>query len=101
MDIRCSATNSRWNLPPWRFRRAGTPGFYATWARPAVFVTGLATNLDAEAARRTAVSVGGQLDFRLSLISTLDLTVSVGGAVALEDGYGPRREAMFSLKILR
>ena len=90
-----------WNLPPWRFRRAGTPGFYATWARPAVFVTGLATNLDAEAARRTAVSVGGQLDFRLSLISTLDLTLSVGGAVALEDGYGPRREAMFSLKILR
>ena len=29
-----------WNLPPWRFRRAGTPGFYATWLRPAVFVGG-------------------------------------------------------------
>ena len=43
-----------WNLPPWRFRRAGTPGFYATWMRPAVFVDGLATNLDAPscAARR-------------------------------------------------
>ena len=35
-----------WNLPPWRFRRVGTPGFYATWLRPAMFVTGLATNLD-------------------------------------------------------
>lgn len=90
-----------WNLPPWRFRRAGIPGFYATWARPAVFVTGLGTNLDADAARRSAVSIGGQLDFRLSLISTLDLTVSAGGAVACEDGYAPRREAMFSLKILR
>ena len=41
-------------LPPWRFRRVGIPGFYATWARPAVFVTALATNLDAAggAARR-------------------------------------------------
>ena len=27
-----------WNLPPWRFRRMGTPGFYPTWARPAIFV---------------------------------------------------------------
>ena len=35
-----------WNLPPWRFARLGTPGFYATWLRPAIFVTGLATNLD-------------------------------------------------------
>ena len=32
------------NLPPWRFRHAGTPGFHGTWMRPAVFVTGLATN---------------------------------------------------------
>ena len=37
-----------WNLPPWRFRRVGTPGFYATWLRPAVFATGLATNLDSD-----------------------------------------------------
>ena len=36
------------NLPPWRFRRAGTPGFHATWARPAIFVGALATNLDAD-----------------------------------------------------
>ena len=24
-----------WNLPPLRFRRVGTPGFYVTWMRPA------------------------------------------------------------------
>lgn len=90
-----------WNLPPWRFRRAGTPGFYASWARPAIFVTGLATNLGASGVRRVATDAGGQVDFRFSLVSTLDLTVSVGAAVAFEDGYAPRREAMLSLKILR
>jgi hypothetical protein len=41
-----------WNLPPLHFSRAGTPGFYLTWMRPAVFASGLWTNLDAPEARR-------------------------------------------------
>ena len=41
-----------WNLPPWRFARLGTPGLYATWLRPAVFVTGLVTDLDDDGLRR-------------------------------------------------
>jgi hypothetical protein len=90
-----------WNLPPWRFRRAGTPGLYATWLRPAIFLAGVATNLDDPSVRRTATSIGGQCDVRLSMLSALDLTVSVGGAVAVEDGNAPRRELMLSLKILR
>ena len=90
-----------WNLPPWRFRRMGTPGFHATWARPAIFVSGLATNLDDSAFRRVPVDVGAQLDFRFSLLSVLDLTVSAGAAMAFEDGHRPQQEAMFSLKILR
>ena len=90
-----------WNLPPWRFRRAGTPGFYAAWARPAIFVTGLVTNLDAPTVRRTVSDVGAQLDFRFSLLSALDLTVSVGSAIAFEQGRRPARETMLSLKILR
>jgi hypothetical protein len=90
-----------WNLPPVYFRRAGTPGLYLTWMRPAVFVTGLVTNLDAASIRRTVSDIGGQLDFRLHMLSTLDLTLSVGGAVAYEQGAAPRREAMVSLKILR
>ena len=90
------------NLPPWRFRRVGTAGFYATWMRPALFVTGLATNLDAPSVdRHVAVDAGGQLDFRVTMLSVLDLTFSVGGAIAFEDGQAPRREAMFSLKLLR
>jgi hypothetical protein len=90
-----------WTAPPLRFSRAGTPGFYLTWIRPAVFAGGLVTNLDASAARRTVTNAGGQLDFRLSALSSLDLTLSVGGAVAFEQGFGPRREAMLSLRVLR
>jgi len=90
-----------WNAPPWRFRRVGIPGFYATWARPSVFLTGLSTNLDAPEARRVVANAGGQVDFRFGALSALDLTLSIGGAVALERGRAPRREAMISLKILR
>jgi hypothetical protein len=90
------------NLPPWRFRRVGTAGFYATWMRPALFVTGLATNLDAASTdRHVAVDAGGQLDFKITMLSVMDLTFSVGGAIAFEDAQLPRREAMFSLKLLR
>jgi hypothetical protein len=90
-----------WNLPPWRFRRAGTPGFHATWARPALFVSGLAANVDSPDFRRTLANVGAQVDFRFSLLSVLEMTVSAGAAVAFERDLAPRREAMFSLKILR
>lgn len=90
-----------WNLPPWRFARLGTPGPYATWLRPALFVTGLATNLDDSAVRRTVASIGAQADVRISAMSALDLTLSFGGAVAFEDGYKARREFMVSVKVLR
>jgi hypothetical protein len=90
-----------WNLPPWRFARVGTPGFYLTWMRPAFFAGGLVTNLDSRELRRTVTNVGGQLDFRLTMLSTLDLTLSVGGAMAYERDAAPRREVMISLKVLR
>jgi hypothetical protein len=89
------------NLPPWRFARLGTPGAYLTWMRPALFVGGLATNMDAPGIRRTAADAGGQLDFRFTLLSNLDMTLSVGAAVAFQKGRGPEREAMVSLKVLR
>jgi hypothetical protein len=92
---------AEWNLPPIRFRRAGTPGAFLTWARPAVFVGGLATNLDAAGSRTKAVTAGGQVDFRFTILSTLDLTLSAGAAVATVDGQRPRGEAMVSLKVFR
>lgn len=90
-----------WNLPPIRFRRMGTPGFYASWARPSIFVGGLATDVDSRPVRRVLTDTGAQIDFRFGLLSTLELTISAGAAVAFEDGYAPRREAMLSVKILK
>ena len=94
-------STAEWNLPPWRFRRAGIPAFYASWIRPAVFVGALATNLDAADVRRTATNAGGQIDVRFGTLSALELTLSVGGAIRFEKGEASRSEAMISLKILR
>ena len=71
------------------------------WLRPALFVSALVTNLDSSAVRRVGVSIGGQIDLRISMLSELDLTLSLGGAVAVDPDAAPRREAMVSLKILR
>jgi hypothetical protein len=90
-----------WNLPPVRFRRAGRPGLYATWARPAVFASGIVTDMDSSATRRALLSVGAQVDVRFTILSALDLTLSGGYAVAFEDGAPRRPEAMISLKLLR
>jgi hypothetical protein len=89
-----------WNLPPIRFRRAGTPGFYASWLRPSLFTSGLVTNMDDAALRKTNTNVGSQLDFRFSLLSRLDMTFSLGYAYAF--GYSKHKhdEFMISLKIL-
>jgi hypothetical protein len=89
------------NLPPLRFQRFGTPGFYVPWMRPAAFVSALATDLDDRPARRLVYNAGAQLDFSISALSVLDLTLSIGGALAFERGQAPRREAMVSLKVLR
>jgi hypothetical protein len=89
------------NLPPLRFKGLGTPGFYVPWMRPAMFVGGLVTNLDDRASRRVVYNSGAQLDFSISALSVLDLMVSLGGAIAVEDRHAPRYEAMISLKVLR
>jgi len=90
-----------WNLPPVRFSRMGTPGLYLSWMRPAIFAGALATNVDAGDSRRTAADMGGQLDFRLSALSTLDVTISLGAAVAVGTDAAARHELMASVKILR
>jgi hypothetical protein len=90
-----------WNLPPWRFRRAGIPAFYASWARPAIFAGVLATGIDARADRRFLSDAGGQIDFRFGTLSALELTLSLGAAVAVERDRPARREAMISLKVLK
>jgi hypothetical protein len=94
-------TMVEWNLPPWRFARVGKPGAYLTWVRPALFVSGIATNMDAPDIRHYVGTAGGQLDFRFTVLSNLDMTLSVGAGWAFEEHYAPRHEAMVSLKVLR
>lgn len=89
------------NLPPLRFRRAGRPGFYMSWARPALFASGLIANPGSPAARRSLGNLGAQLDLKLTALDRLDLMLSAGHAIAFEDGRPARHETMVSLKVLK
>ncbi|MDH4316162.1 MAG: hypothetical protein OEW68_15140 [Gammaproteobacteria bacterium] len=89
-----------WNLPPLRFERVGTPGFYLSWARPALFVSSLATNVDRSDLRQDATSAGAQVDFRFTILSRMDMTFSVGYAVGFDGSARSGDEFMISLKIL-
>ena len=93
-------TMVEWNLPPIRFRRVGTPGFYFSWARPALFTSRLEVNPDSSAFRRTVVSIGAQIDFRFTVLSRFNMTLSLGYAVGSGDIVGSPEEFMMSLKVL-
>jgi hypothetical protein len=88
-----------WTLPPIRFRNAGVPSLYLNWARFALFASGLKTNLDDSDISRELTNLGLQVDFRTVLFSNLKTTVSLGYAVAEEEGE-TSDEFMISLKIL-
>lgn len=87
-----------WNLPPVRFRRAGVPDFYFSWARPAIFAIALATNPEDDS--DTYYSVGTQIDFQFTILSRMDMMLSVGYAAGFDDGSFEKDDIMVSLKIL-
>ena len=89
-----------WNLPPIRFRRVGWSGFFMTWIRPSLFTTGIVTSWDDKDERREVGNVGGQFDLRFTVLSRLDMTLSVGYAHAFSEGMKASNEFMISLKIL-
>ena len=72
------------------------------WARPAVFVGALETNLGTSAARESAYDVGAQLDFQLHVMHRQPMMLSFGVA----RGYAPggtglgTTEFMVSLQVL-
>lgn len=89
-----------WNLPPLRFKNVGTPGCYATWARASLFTSGIDTNLDVPSAERKLANLGAQVDVRFTVLSRLSMTLSFGGAIAVEKDTDRKEEFMASLKIL-
>ena len=88
-----------WNLPPIVFEGIGTPAFYLHWLRPAVFVTGLWTDLSNAQRRQNYQSVGGQFDLQFQVLHWSEMTLSTGFAVGMRDGRRVGTEWMVSLKI--
>ena len=89
-----------WNLPPIRFRRAGTARFYLAHIRPAIFASSITTNLDDSALQYNAENIGMQLDFHIEFLSRLNMTLSLGYAKGYGEAGFEDDEVMISLKIM-
>jgi hypothetical protein len=89
-----------WNLPPIRFKNAGTRNVHAAWARPSLFTAVLVTDPDDGDLHRTYYDVGAQVDFKLRVQERLPMTVSFGYAVGFDDNGRSSDEFLVSLKIL-
>jgi len=90
---------AEWNLPPIRFESVGTPGFFLSWIRPAIFAAALVSD-PGKSFERTFTSVGFQLDLHFTLIHRLPMTLSAGYAAGFRKGTKLDDEIMLSLKIL-
>jgi hypothetical protein len=89
-----------WNLPPYVFESAGTPGFYLNWLRPAVFATALWTDVANSGRRQDYANVGAQVDLKFNVWHWYDMTLSAGYAVGFQSGKRAGSEWMISLKIM-
>jgi hypothetical protein len=89
-----------WCLPPIRFEGLGSPGFYASWARPEVFVGALETDVATAAYRHNDEDVGAQLDFQLQVMHRFPMMLSVGVAQGFGGGGLSKTEFMISLQVL-
>jgi hypothetical protein len=89
-----------WCLPPLRFEALGSPGFYASWARPEIFFSALETDPDSRQYRRGAREVGAQLDFQLQVLHREPMMLSVGAARGFGGGGLGTSGFMLSLQVL-
>jgi hypothetical protein len=87
------------NLPPIRFAEVGTPAFYLSYIRPAVFAGAMATQDQAKDGHRY-YDVGAQLDLNFTVALRLPMVFSVGAAAGWLDGHYRKTEWLASLKIL-
>ena len=83
-----------------RFKRAGWPEFYFTWASASLFGSAVVSDMDDESLRRELYNIGAQIDLKLVIFTNLSTTLSVGYARAFESGQPSANEFMISLKIL-
>ena len=89
-----------WNLPPVIFESIGMPSLHLAWLRPAIFATGLWTDVANPSHRQNYASIGTQADLRFSVLHWYDMTLSVGYALGYQGGKRVGNEWMISLKIM-
>lgn len=87
------------NLPPIRFAEVGTPAFFLSSLRPALFGGGLLTR-DPLGRTNKYATVGGQLDLNFTVMMRLPMVISVGAAGGFANGEYRKTETMISLKIM-
>ena len=90
---------AEWNLPPIRFESVGSPGFFLSWVRPAIFFAGLVSD-PGKSYERTFTSAGLQVDLHFTIVHRLPMTLSFGYAAGFRKGSKQDDEFMLSLKIL-
>jgi len=87
------------NLPPVRFAELGTPAFYLSYIRPAVFAGAMATEEPDRSGHRY-YDVGAQFDLAFTVALRLPMVFSVGAAHGWKDGHSRKNEWLASLKIM-
>src|SRR4051794_3606735 len=87
------------NLPPVRFAEVGTPAFYLSYIRPAVFAGAMATQAP-DGSGHHYMDLGAQLDLNFTVALRLPMVLSVGTAAGWADGHYRRTEWLVSLKIM-
>jgi hypothetical protein len=87
------------NLPPIRFSEIGTPSFYLSYARPALFAGTMLTR-DPGGKNHDYMDVGAQVDLAFTVALRLPMIFSVGAAGGFEDGHYQKTELLASLKIM-
>jgi hypothetical protein len=87
------------NLPPVRFAEVGTPAFFLSYIRPAVFGGFMATEAPDKSGHHYA-DLGAQLDLNFTVALRLPMVFSVGAAAGWRDGHYRKTEWLASLKIM-
>lgn len=87
------------NLPPLRFGNVGTPNFFLSSMRPAIF-SGLLYDVPGVGPSRTLGDIGAQADWNFTVALRLPMVLSIGYAAGLESHHPEHNEVMLSLKIL-
>jgi hypothetical protein len=87
------------NLPPVRFAEVGTPAFFLSYIRPAIFGGGMLTDEPDRSSHHYA-DLGTQLDFNFTIALRLPMVFSVGAAGGWRDGHYRKTEWLASLKVM-